>query len=184
MRQKGEKVGSYNKEPWYLDISLRAKSGLVRGTAMATRQTSTTAEQWESSMPPLQEMGSIGAMSLWDAAERLKRQLMPKAPRQCPKPGCRQSQPCPTHPQGWAGNTSEPLPDNWDWLRRNTPKTGCQWINGNGSVCGSWSKLELDHRIPRAEGGTNSFLNLQWLCHYHHQLKTIQESKRGKRKKG
>lgn len=40
--------------------------------------------------------------------------------------------------------------------------------------------LELDHRVPHAEGGTDTLDNLQWLCKRHHAMKSQKEAKRGK----
>ena len=40
--------------------------------------------------------------------------------------------------------------------------------------------LELDHRIPHAEGGTDTLDNLQWLCKRHHAMKSQKEAQRGR----
>ena len=34
---------------------------------------------------------------------------------------------------------------------------------------------DVDHIVPRAEGGTDSMSNLQGLCHAHHSAKTAKE---------
>src|SRR4029078_8357890 len=87
----------------------------------------------------------------WDQAEIYKKRqlktenwdwwigdddLIPKIPRQCPKPGCRNTQPCSTHPQGWANKNPDipDLPPNWDKLKKLVPKTGgCWWIQEDGT---------------------------------------------------
>jgi 5-methylcytosine-specific restriction protein A len=38
--------------------------------------------------------------------------------------------------------------------------------------CGKTRGLHLDHRTPRAQGGTDAMSNLQWLCHSCHSAKT------------
>jgi 5-methylcytosine-specific restriction endonuclease McrA len=40
--------------------------------------------------------------------------------------------------------------------------------------------LELDHRIPVAEGGEDTLDNAQWLCSPCHKPKTQAEAKRGR----
>lgn len=135
---------------------------------------------------PLAKSGEV-RLPDWDAAEVYKKRMMaketkvPKIPRQCPKAGCRKTQPCSIHPQGWANkDPSIPdLPDNWERLKKLVPKVGgCRWRLENGAICGSNHHLELDHIIPRHAGGTDSLINLQWLCRAHHRKKTSDDKKR------
>lgn len=39
------------------------------------------------------------------------------------------------------------------------------------SYCGSHERLNIDHIIPVARGGSNHFTNLQWLCRHHNAQK-------------
>src|SRR5690349_19808960 len=103
-----------------------------------------TAYLWLSNVKsPLHPTGSTTAISGSDAAEIYKKRFMKaegehdwwidalRAPRQCPKAGCRETQPCPQHPQGWANkDPSIPdLPGNWEQLKKMVPKTGgCESI--------------------------------------------------------
>jgi hypothetical protein len=43
----------------------------------------------------------------------------------------------------------------------------CQWPLHDGGICGSTLRLELDHVIPRARGGTSTAANLRVLCAAH-----------------
>jgi HNH endonuclease len=46
----------------------------------------------------------------------------------------------------------------------------CQWPLSSGGVCGSTTRLELDHIVPIARGGTTTVSNLRVLCATHNQL--------------
>ena len=47
---------------------------------------------------------------------------------------------------------------------------------GHCPQCGTWRKrLQRDHIVPRADGGTNDQANIQWLCANCHEDKTIYE---------
>ena len=63
----------------------------------------------------------------------------------------------------------------WAWAQRRKQvlleEKGCR-------VCGQ-PATEVDHIIPRAEGGTEDRANLQALCHEHHHMKTMAEAARG-----
>ena len=48
---------------------------------------------------------------------------------------------------------------------------------GYCSVCRSTDMLELDHIIPIADGGEDSFDNVQLLCFKHHASKTKADAK-------
>jgi 5-methylcytosine-specific restriction endonuclease McrA len=46
----------------------------------------------------------------------------------------------------------------------------CQWPVADGEVCGSTTRVEYDHVIPRAKGGPSTVENLRLLCRAHNQL--------------
>jgi hypothetical protein len=46
----------------------------------------------------------------------------------------------------------------------------CQWPVSGGGTCGSTSRVELDHVIPRARGGPPTVANCRLLCRAHNQL--------------
>jgi hypothetical protein len=46
----------------------------------------------------------------------------------------------------------------------------CQWSMASGGVCGSTTRLELDHIVPLARGGTSTISNIRILCAFHNQL--------------
>ena len=46
----------------------------------------------------------------------------------------------------------------------------CEWPLDGGGVCGSTLRLELDHVIPVALGGTSTIENVRILCRVHNQL--------------
>lgn len=90
---------------------------------------------------------------------------------------CRNWMPCPKHPQGWLANTSRPLPANWAQLKKRMASrkaSGCE-------VCGALRvPLELDHIVPRAQGGSDHLINLRWLCEPCHKVKTRADKKKGR----
>jgi 5-methylcytosine-specific restriction endonuclease McrA len=46
----------------------------------------------------------------------------------------------------------------------------CQWPVSSGGICGSTRRLELDHIVPVARGGTSTVDNLRITCRCHNQL--------------
>ena len=46
----------------------------------------------------------------------------------------------------------------------------CQWAMASGGVCGSKTRLELDHIVPLARGGSSTPGNIRILCAFHNQL--------------
>ncbi len=46
----------------------------------------------------------------------------------------------------------------------------CRWALSSGGVCGSTTRLELDHIVPLARGGTSTLSNIRILCAFHNQL--------------
>lgn len=66
----------------------------------------------------------------------------------------------------------------WDRLRKQVLKEEplCRLCQRAGKVVPS---AEVDHTVPKAEGGTDARSNLQGLCKPCHKAKTAEESKRG-----
>jgi len=51
----------------------------------------------------------------------------------------------------------------------------CEWVDlVTGERCGRWAK-DVDHIIPKSQGGADAMENLQSLCHNHHSMKTVRE---------
>ncbi|HEX8908147.1 MAG TPA: HNH endonuclease signature motif containing protein [Anaeromyxobacteraceae bacterium] len=46
----------------------------------------------------------------------------------------------------------------------------CQWPLVSGGICGSTTRLELDHVVPVARGGASTVDNLRVCCAFHNQL--------------
>jgi 5-methylcytosine-specific restriction endonuclease McrA len=46
----------------------------------------------------------------------------------------------------------------------------CTWPLASGGVCGSKTRLELDHIVPVARGGTSTVSNIRLLCATHNGL--------------
>lgn len=46
----------------------------------------------------------------------------------------------------------------------------CQWPLSSGGVCGSTCRLEFDHVVPLARGGTSTIGNVRILCRSHNDL--------------
>lgn len=109
------------------------------------------------------------------------------APKPCTQPGCRRLIPygeqCPDHPNNWRkqdvkrGNRHERGYGN-DWTRlRNQimlrDKGLCVPCQSAGRVSPA---TEVDHIVPKAQGGTDAPGNLQAICPYCHKTKTAYES--------
>lgn len=117
---------------------------------------------------------------------------MPKAaPKPCNYPGCGVlvrdgTSRCPKHPKANSfadtkrGNRHERgYGTAWTKLREYvlTRDHGlCQPCEVAGRVA---LAHEVDHRVPKSEGGTDSESNLQSICRACHQTKTAAEAKRG-----
>jgi len=104
---------------------------------------------------------------------------MPRAPKGCHHPGCRNLQPCKLHTTTMKWRTAKSvLPGNWKSLVRAVKAR-------DRSICQKCRKLapngEVDHKINRARGGRDELSNLQWMCKPCHRIKTIWESAYGKR---
>jgi hypothetical protein len=46
----------------------------------------------------------------------------------------------------------------------------CQWRMSSGGVCGSRTRVELDHIVPVALGGESTLSNMRLLCALHNAL--------------
>lgn len=80
----------------------------------------------------------------------------------------------------WSNGSSRTSSKHWQALRASAKKQLGYYCC---AVCGitpaGGARLELDHIIPAAEGGSDEMANLQWLCARHHAIKTRAESRRG-----
>jgi 5-methylcytosine-specific restriction enzyme A len=74
---------------------------------------------------------------------------------------------------GWTGTRIVP----GDWKSRRAKVIGR--AGGNCEACGAEGKLEVDHVVNVAEGGTHDLTNLQALCLACHTAKTRAEQRRG-----
>lgn len=68
---------------------------------------------------------------------------------------------------------------NWNSIRSIVFNT----MNNHCNECGSTNRLEVDHIVNVAEGGSSDLSNLQLLCHECHDDKTKREIARGNRRK-
>lgn len=109
------------------------------------------------------------------------------APKPCSRPGCGRlipyGQQCPDHPRNWGkqdkkrGNRHERGYGN-DWVRLR----GEVMLRDKGlcQPCKSQARYtpaaEVDHIVPKAQGGTDDRANLQAICRSCHSLKTAYES--------
>jgi 5-methylcytosine-specific restriction endonuclease McrA len=50
----------------------------------------------------------------------------------------------------------------------------CEWTE-QGRRCGATKECQVDHIIPRTNGGTHAIGNLRVLCGAHHRAKTARE---------
>ncbi|MGP5931634.1 HNH endonuclease [Corynebacterium glyciniphilum] len=79
----------------------------------------------------------------------------------------------------WANGTSRTSTPEWNRTReRARTELPYECAHAHRGPCAG--SLELDHRTPHAEGGTDTLDNLQWLCKRHHAMKSQKEAKRGK----
>ncbi|MGE3759849.1 MAG: HNH endonuclease [Pseudobdellovibrionaceae bacterium] len=53
----------------------------------------------------------------------------------------------------------------------NRDKGECQFLSRDGIKCRSTYRIELDHIIPRSQGGPDSVANLRCVCRAHNQWK-------------
>ena len=117
---------------------------------------------------------------------------MPSLPKKpCAHPGCYRMQTknsrCDEHQRepNWKNNKSRRAGGNgWEWDRIKK-----KILNRDGFLCqeclsNGVSKLarEVDHILPRAEGGGDELSNLQSLCYSCHKTKTKRDTKRGRQR--
>jgi 5-methylcytosine-specific restriction protein A len=109
---------------------------------------------------------------------------MPSRPASpCGTPRCPNLRPCPVHaPKPWATTTTSRhrrgYGTDWDKLRARKLKAN-PWCE----ECGARA-VAVDHRVPKAEGGTDRWENLQSLCSPCEKRKTGSDGNRGMRRVG
>lgn len=108
-----------------------------------------------------------------------KDSTVPLPPNRCRKDGCTNYQPCAAHPKGWGSSASRPLPSDWKARVRRVK----QFSSMTCYICGAYSPDgQVDHVVPRAEGGLDDYSNYEWICPADHKIKSQEESKRGIRR--
>lgn len=107
---------------------------------------------------------------------------MPRAPKQCAKPGCRKAGGC-EHTKAWKRSANQvELSSEFKRIKRSlrgqTLVCGVNLGTGDrtGDGCGERLRApEIDHIIPRSRGGGDARSNLQGLCKPCHSAKTKRE---------
>lgn len=74
--------------------------------------------------------------------------------------------------------SQRPLPPDWNNRRRLVLDRD----NHQCVECGARG-TEVDHVVPRSEGGTDDLSNLSTKCVYHHRRKTAAEANRARKRK-
>ena len=113
------------------------------------------------------------------------------APKPCSHPGCPAlvrdgTSRCPKHPstnrfgdKGRASRHERGYGSEWDKKREGVLLRDC----GLCQACARQHRVtlarEVDHIVPKAEGGTDDDTNLEALCRPCHAAKTLTEAKRG-----
>lgn len=106
----------------------------------------------------------------------------------CPHPGCphiRDECPDNTHRPQWTpdqyrgGSTERGYGTEWQRTRRNILRNAQHTC----AQCGAHA-TDVDHIIPRSEGGPNTPDNLRPLCAGCHRRKTAQDAARGRARRG
>lgn len=94
--------------------------------------------------------------------------------RGCPNPTVGRRDHCLIHePEPYASSHRRGLPPNWDRLRAAALKRDgfrCRYCNAPAT--------QVDHHIPRADGGKDDMGNLRSTCDHCHQIKTREEAQR------
>jgi 5-methylcytosine-specific restriction protein A len=52
----------------------------------------------------------------------------------------------------------------------------CQYMTPDGERCARMA-TDVDHIVPKSQGGADELANLQSLCHAHHSMKTVREGR-------
>lgn len=104
-----------------------------------------------------------------------------RPPRICATPGCPNPQPCAEHPPG-----------GWSTDRERTRAvSGRAWRETRARilrrdpwcyVCAKSRSVEVDHVVPRAEGGSLDDGNFRGICVPCHRVKSREEATRGRRR--
>jgi hypothetical protein len=97
---------------------------------------------------------------------------LPETPRQNPKSGLPRHQPSPNSPTPSPAPTPprEPIPAALIHEVTLRDQAKCAFVSpGRHEPCGQTRWLEIHHRIPVSQGGTNTLKNLITLCSAHHR---------------
>ncbi len=101
-----------------------------------------------------------------------------KPPTPCSKPGCHRTSVrllCPEHARAYESARRTPggryTDKAWRKLRAEYLRAYPWCVVPD---CGA-SATQVDHKIPRARGGSDDWSNLQGMCHKHHSSKTVRE---------
>lgn len=110
--------------------------------------------------------------------------MRPRPSRPCAHPTCPDlattgTSHCEHHqPEPWHHPNRIPLPPGWNRLRRRhlRHEPACR-------TCGQ-PATDVDHIIPRSQGGSDADWNIQSLCAVHHAEKTAAEAAAARRRVG
>jgi 5-methylcytosine-specific restriction protein A len=83
---------------------------------------------------------------------------------------CRQYVPCPIHTKDAGRPSATQRGYGADW--RKTRALALERDGHRCTHCGSTERLNVDHIVARAKGGTDDLTNLRTLCHRCHASKT------------
>lgn len=72
----------------------------------------------------------------------------------------------------WTNGHTRTSTTNWKKLRRQAK----QQLPYHCQQCGATQNLELAHKTPHFQGGTDTIENVHWLCHTCHKQETKHES--------
>ena len=108
---------------------------------------------------------------------------MPVAPRPpCPAPRCPHRQPCPLHPRRPYGTRTSRQARGygaaWERLRREVLAQAGRVCQLAGPGC-THHATQVDHVVPRSQGGADTLDNLQAVCAACHATKTGRQAAGG-----